>query len=194
METGEARDVCVDVLIVDDDSLVRKSLRSLLERQGYRCAEAGDGQEAVELARHYAPECMLLDLSMPGLDGFAVARRLRGDPRTRGVRIHCLTGVAEPGVREQALQAGCETFLAKPVDAARVLQVVGEPGRPPEAENTVSGLTSDDARDLLDWLQNHDCTNLDATVGPAGWTVRCQPPTGQRLGRDEQGRIGLHPE
>ena len=151
METGEARDVCVDVLIVDDDSLVRKSLRSLLERQGYRCAEAGDGQEAVELARHYAPECMLLDLSMPGLDGFAVARRLRGDPRTRGVRIHCLTGLAEPGVREQALEAGFQTFLPKPVDPGRVLQVVGKQGaEPAEKENTVRGLTSDAARDWKD--------------------------------------------
>jgi CheY-like chemotaxis protein len=190
MNDRDSAPVGVDVLIADDDSLVRQSLRSLLERQGYRCAEAGDGQEAVELARHHPPQCLLLDLSMPGLDGLAVARRLRGDPRTRGVRIHCLTGLAEPGVREQALQAGCETFLPKPVDAARVLQVIGEPGPP---ENTVSGLTSDDARDLLDWLQNHDCENLEASLGPAGWTVRCQPPPGQHLGRDKEGRIGLLP-
>ena len=191
MESGETHAVCVDVLIADDDSLVRKCLRSLLERQGYRCAEAGDGREAVELARHYSPECMLLDLSMPGLDGLAVARRLRGDPRTRGVRIHCLTGLAEPGVREQALEAGCETFLAKPVDPARLLRAVGEQGAAPE-ENTVSRLTSDDARDLLDWLQNHGCTGLDATLDATGWTVHCQPPPGQRLGRDEQGRVGLY--
>ncbi len=192
MESGETPGVCVDVLIADDDSLVRKSLRSLLERQGYRCAEAGDGREAVELARHYSPECVLLDLSMPGLDGLAVARRLRGDPRTRGVRIHCLTGLAEPGVREQAMEAGCQTFLPKPVDAARVLQAVGGQGEAP-AENAVSGLTSDDARDLLDWLQNHGCAGLDATLDATGWTVRCQPPAGQRLGRDEQGCVGLYP-
>jgi CheY-like chemotaxis protein len=192
MESGEARAVCVDVLIADDDQLVRQSLRVLLERQGYRCAEAGDGREAVELARHHSPQCVLLDLSMPGLDGLAVARRLRGDPRTRGVRIHCLTGLAGPGMREEALQAGCQTFLPKPVDAARLLQVVGEQGAAP-AENTVSGLTSDDARDLLDWLQNHGCSGLDATLDANGWTVRCQPPQGQRLGRDEQGRVGLHP-
>ena len=189
METRESPPAGVDVLIADDDLLVRKSLRSLLERQGYRCAEAGDGREAVELARHHPPQCVLLDLSMPGLDGLAVARRLRGDPRTRGVRIHCLTGVAGPDVREQALQAGCETFLPKPVDAARVLQVVGETGAAPE--NTVAGLTSDEARDLLDWLQNHGCTKLDASLDATGWAVRCQPPPGQRLGRDEQGRIGL---
>jgi CheY-like chemotaxis protein len=192
METGETRAVCVDVLIADDDLLVRKCLRSLLERQGYRCAEAGDGREAVELARHYSPECVLLDLSMPGLDGLAVARRLRGDPRTRGTRIHCLTGLADPGMREQALQAGCQTFLPKPVDAARVLQAVGEQGPAPE-ENLVSGLTADAARDLLDWLQNHGCAGLDAALDATGWTVRCQPPPGQRLGRDEQGRVGLYP-
>jgi CheY-like chemotaxis protein len=182
----------VDVLIADDDQLVRKSLRSLLEGQGYRCAEAGDGQEAVELARDHPPQCVLLDLSMPGLDGLAVARRLRGDPRTRGVRIHCLTGVAGEEVREQALRAGCETFLPKPVDAARVLQVVGEQCPAPQ-ENTVTGLMSDEARDLLDWLQNHGCTKLDATLDATGWAVRCEPTAGQRLGRDGQGRIGLFP-
>lgn len=192
MEHGETQGVSVDVLIADDDQLVRQSLRCLLERQGYRCAEAGDGREAVELARHYAPECVLLDLSMPGLDGLTVARRLRGDPRTRGMRIHCLTGLVDPGMREQALQAGCQTFLLKPVDAARVLQAVGDPGAASQ-ENSVGGMTADAARDLLDWLQNHDCTGLDATLDATGWTVRCQPPPGQRLGRDEQGRVGLYP-
>src|SRR5215469_10663710 len=145
MENGESQGV--DVLIADDDLLVRKSLRYLLEQQGYRCAEAGDGREAVELARHYAPECVLLDLSMPGLDGLSVARRLRGDPRTRGTRIHCLTGLVGPEVREQALQAGFQTFLVKPVDAASLLQAVGDPAAPPE--NSVGGLTADEARNLL---------------------------------------------
>jgi CheY-like chemotaxis protein len=192
METRGSPPAGVDVLIADDDLLIRKSLRSLLERQGYRCAEAGDGREAVELARHHPPQCVLLDLSMPGLDGLAVARRLRGDPRTRGVRIHCLTGVAGEEVRAQALDAGCETFLPKPVDAARVLEVVAEPVPAPPA-NTVAGLTSDEARNLLDWLQNHGCARLDASLDATGWAVCCQPPPGQRLGRDELGRIGLLP-
>jgi two-component system phosphate regulon response regulator PhoB len=182
----------VDVLIADDDLLIRKSLRSLLERQGYRCVEAGDGREAVEMARHQPPQCVLLDLAMPGLDGLAVARRLRGDPRTRGVRIHCLTGLAGEEVRAEALQAGCETFLPKPVDAARLLEVVGEPN-PALAENTVGGLSSDEARNLLDWLQNNGCAQLGASLSAAGWAVRCEPPPGLRLGRDEQGRVRLLP-
>jgi CheY-like chemotaxis protein len=92
----------VDILIVDDDASTRVGLRLYLERHGYRCVEAGDGREALALARTHLPRCVLLDLRLPGLDGFTVARRLRADPRTFSAHIYCLTGLRYNLIREQA--------------------------------------------------------------------------------------------
>jgi two-component system cell cycle response regulator DivK len=120
----------VDVLIADDDELTRAVLRTLLERQGYACAEAPDGTRALELARRLSPRCVLLDLVMPGLDGLAVARGLRADPATRATRVHCLSGYADAEHRRAALGAGCELFLAKPVSPQALLDAVRGPGAP----------------------------------------------------------------
>ena len=92
----------VDILIVDDDASTRLGLRLLLERQGYRCVEAGDGREALALARAHLPQCVLLDLCQPALDGFALVRRLRADLRTFSAHIYCLTGLRYNLIREQA--------------------------------------------------------------------------------------------
>src|SRR5437763_360197 len=113
----------VDVLIADDDPVLRSGVRQLLERQGYRCTEAEEGRQAVELARRQRPRCVLLDLAMPDLDGFSVARLLRSEPGTQDIHINCLTGLTDPGAREQAHLAGCEAFLTKPVDPAALLGV-----------------------------------------------------------------------
>ncbi len=111
----------VDILIADDDPVLRTGVRRLLEREGYRCTEAEEGRQTLELARRQRPQCVLLDLAMPDLDGFAVARQLRTDPRTHSVHINCLTGLADRVAREQAHLAGCEAFLTKPVDVAALL-------------------------------------------------------------------------
>jgi CheY-like chemotaxis protein len=111
----------VDIVIAEDHELTRRSLRLLLEREGYTCAEAGNGQEAVEMVHLRSPRCVLLDLAMPVVDGFTVARRLRADPRTCGVHIHCLTAYQDPDARQEARQAGCELFLTKPVDIETLL-------------------------------------------------------------------------
>src|SRR5262249_42386601 len=114
----------VDVLIAEDDAVTRMALRQLLEAEGYTCAEAEDGQEAVEIARQCHPRLARLDLMMPRLDGLAAARQLQADPRTRGVHIHCLTGRDDPAAHRQARQAGCEGFLTKPLDPTGVLDLV----------------------------------------------------------------------
>jgi CheY-like chemotaxis protein len=148
----------VDVLIVEDDEAARGALRRLLEGAGYACAEAGDGTEALEAARQRPPRLVLLDLLMPGMDGLAVARELRADPRTHDLPVYCLTGWDEPAVRRQAQRAGCEAFLTKPVDPVALLDavlVVLHPGGPraarPEgaAPGGGAGVTAADAADLI---------------------------------------------
>jgi CheY-like chemotaxis protein len=176
----------VDVLIAEDDTTTRQSLRRLLEAAGYNCAEAGTGREAIELAQQHPPQCVLLDLRMPELDGFSVARQLRADPRTQGAYIHCLTGWTDEAVREQAAQAGCNLFLTKPVDAAALLHVVHHDLRDP-AER-VRGLTKTEAEELLDWLEAHGAAGaLDYEEGQ-GFAVRCP---GFRVEKDASGRLQL---
>jgi CheY-like chemotaxis protein len=152
MGIAEAPGGAVDVLIADDDALLRASVRCLLELQGLTCAEAGDGWEAVEVAQSHSPRCVLLDLGMPGLDGFSVARQLRANPRTCGTHVHCLTGRADPLSRLQAEQAGCELFLTKPINPDVLLGAVrGETA--PQETACASGLTKVQAEELLDWLE-----------------------------------------
>jgi len=124
MRSPETQAGPVDILIAEDHDLTRRSLRLLLEREGYTCAEAGNGKEAVELARLRSPRCVLLDLAIRVVDGITVARRLRADPQTSGIHIHCLTGHQDPAIRHEARQAGCELFLPKPVDIEALLTVL----------------------------------------------------------------------
>jgi len=170
MRTAQPISAGIDVLIADDEAMVRGTVRFLLEREGYRCAEAADGQEALDLVRSRFPRCVLLDLAMPGLDGFTIARRLRSE-HTRPLHIHCLTGSTDPGSRRLASEAGCETFLTKPVDAATLLTVVGRDVKPLEAE-WVSGLTLVDAEGLLDWREANGYPPSELTLREDGFAVR----------------------
>jgi two-component system cell cycle sensor histidine kinase/response regulator CckA len=105
------------VLVVDDDELTRQLLRSLLEtEEGYRVLFAENGTQALELAAHTPPDVVLLDIVMPGIDGFEVCRRLRANPVLRHVPILLLTGLEDRNSRLRGLEAGADEFLNKPVD------------------------------------------------------------------------------
>jgi DNA-binding response OmpR family regulator len=114
----------MDVLIAEDDAITRLTLRQLLENEGYQCAEADNGRDAVDIARQRPPRLALLDVMMPGLDGFAAARLLRAAPETRGVPILFLTGRDDRSARAAARRAGKTTFLTKPFDYGELLDVV----------------------------------------------------------------------
>ena len=114
----------LDVLIAEDDAITRRTLRDLLENEGYSCAEADDGSEALEIARQSPPRLALLDVMMPGMDGFTAAQHLRADPRTRNVRIHFLTARDDADARRVARQAGGAGILTKPFDFDGLLDTV----------------------------------------------------------------------
>jgi two-component system cell cycle response regulator DivK len=124
MSLGETARPPLDVLIAEDDCDVRLAVRQLLEQEGYSCAEAQDGQAAVDIAREQPPRLVLLDLMMPVVDGFAAAQKLRSDPLTHGTRIHCLTALDFPAARQAAQEAGCDGFLAKPFAPDDLLKAV----------------------------------------------------------------------
>ena len=114
-----------EALIVDDDLPNQDLMRTVVEDLlGGRATISADGEAAVQLALEHPPAVILLDLMLPGLSGWEVARRLRQHPDTRNIPIIAVSALARPQERESAFHAGCETYVAKPYtpdDLARVV-------------------------------------------------------------------------
>jgi len=104
------------VLVVDDDRATRLLCAAILLRDGYDVLEAADGQEGLEVARQQAPDIVLLDISMPVLDGFGLAAALQADERTREVPLIFLTGEKDPLIKAKAFETGAHAVIAKPFD------------------------------------------------------------------------------
>jgi CheY-like chemotaxis protein len=102
------------VLVVDDFQDNREMFAEFLVISGFRVAEAASGPEALERAFALLPDVILMDLSLPGLDGWEVTRRLKGDARTRHVPVVALTGHVLADCSREAREAGCDAFLTKP--------------------------------------------------------------------------------
>lgn len=102
------------VLIVDDFIDNREMYGEYLEHLGYRVLEASDGQTAIDIARQERPAAIVMDLSLPVLDGWEATRVLKEDPATSSILILVLTGHAEPSSKKRALDAGCDEFMTKP--------------------------------------------------------------------------------
>jgi len=109
------------ILLVEDNEMNRDMLSRRLERKGYHVVIATDGEQGVALAESEVPDLILLDMSLPGLDGWEVARRLRKMTVTAAVPIIALTAHAMSGDREKALEAGCDDYDTKPVELIRLL-------------------------------------------------------------------------
>jgi CheY-like chemotaxis protein len=102
------------VLVVDDLADNREIYAAYLEFEGYRVAHAVDGHEALAKATALRPDAVVMDLSLPGIDGWEVTRRLRQEEATREVPIIALSGHTRPEYLQNATDAGCDAFLAKP--------------------------------------------------------------------------------
>ena len=103
------------VLIADDKATSRELVRTVLENSGYTVVEAGDGIEALRSARESKPDLIILDLPMPGMDGFGVVREIRLDRDLASTPVMALTASAMQGDRERALSAGFTSYIAKPI-------------------------------------------------------------------------------
>lgn len=112
------------ILVVDDFQDGREMCVEYLSFLGYRVAEARDGYEALERARALVPDVVLMDLSLPGIDGWDVTRRLKADPRTRHLAIIAVTAHALPGDAERARRAGCDAFVTKPCFLDELLEQI----------------------------------------------------------------------
>ncbi|HXH84186.1 MAG TPA: response regulator [Candidatus Tectomicrobia bacterium] len=112
------------ILLIEDNEMNRDMLSRRLARRGYDVAVAVDGEQGLALARAEPPALILMDMSLPGLDGWEATRRLRAMPETRAVPVIALTAHAMAGDREKAMAAGCDDFDTKPVDLARLLEKI----------------------------------------------------------------------
>jgi CheY-like chemotaxis protein len=119
------------ILVVDDYQDAREMYAEYLQYSGFRVAEARNGNEAVAQARSLKPDLILMDLSLPGMDGWEATRVLKADDETRRIPIVALTGHALAGASEGARKAGCDSFVTKPclpddlvVEVRRMLNAV----------------------------------------------------------------------
>jgi two-component system, cell cycle response regulator DivK len=110
------------ILVVDDYQDAREMYAEYLEFSGFRVAEAKNGAEALEKAFALSPDVILMDLSLPVMDGWEATRRLKADPRTSSIPVIALTAHAMSGDREKAVAAGCDDFDTKPVEFDRLLE------------------------------------------------------------------------
>ena len=121
------------VLIVEDNELNLKLLNDILEYHGYSILTTGRGETALEIARQYHPDLILMDIQLPDITGMEAARRLKADEQTRAIPIVAVTAFAMSGDRAMILASGCDDYVAKPFNVVEFLKLVERytnPGNP----------------------------------------------------------------
>jgi len=118
------------VLVVEDEPENRLLLGVILSSEGYEVVEAEDGPAALAAARNDPPALVLLDVMMPGMNGYAVLEALRADPLTRSIPVIMLTALAQRGDVEQAIRMGVAGYVTKPFEPAELLQAMDKALRP----------------------------------------------------------------
>src|ERR687885_1912238 len=109
------------ILLVEDNEMNRDMLSRRLERRGYEVVLAVDGRQGVELARTAQPAVVLMDMSLPVLDGWEATRQIKAAPETQHIPVIALTAHAMVGDREKAMAAGCDDYDTKPIELDRLL-------------------------------------------------------------------------
>ena len=113
------------ILLVEDNEMNRDMLTRRLERKGYEVVIAVDGQAGVDMASSASPDIILMDLSLPVMDGWEATRQIKADPATQGIPLIALTAHAMAGDEQKAREAGCDDYDTKPVDLKRLLGKIG---------------------------------------------------------------------
>jgi CheY-like chemotaxis protein len=112
------------ILIVEDNEMNRDMLSRRLIRRGYEVVMAIDGEQGINAAQSECPDLILMDMSLPVVDGWEATRRLKAEPQTRGIPVIGLTAHAMAGDREKVISAGCDDYDTKPVELPRLLQKI----------------------------------------------------------------------
>ena len=116
--------MCADILYIEDNPGNRMLVRRILEVEGYSVKEAVDGPSGLEVAAQEQPDLILLDINLPEIDGYDLAKRIRGMSHLHNVPILAVTANVMQGDRERALEAGCDGFIPKPIDVDKLPEQV----------------------------------------------------------------------
>ena len=114
----------ITVLLVEDNEMNRDMLLRRLQRRGFEVLTALNGEQAIQMTQQHQPALVLMDMSLPVLDGWEATRRLKADPATKHIPVIALTAHALPAERDRALEAGCAAFETKPIDFPKLLAVM----------------------------------------------------------------------
>jgi CheY-like chemotaxis protein len=114
------------VLIVDDNPQNLKLARIILAGEGYEVRTATDAEDALRVLEEFSPRLILMDIQLPGMDGLELTRRLKADERRRSIVVVALTAYAMKGDEERAMSAGCDGYIAKPIDTERLPRMVAD--------------------------------------------------------------------
>jgi len=112
------------ILIIEDNEQNLYLMRFLLEKNGFSVAEATDGEKGVKMAKETRPHIILLDIQLPEMDGYAVARELRSDTSLNGIPIIAVTSYAMVGDRERAIEAGADGYIEKPINPEKFVEQI----------------------------------------------------------------------
>jgi CheY-like chemotaxis protein len=114
------------ILIVEDNEMNRDMLSRRLERRGFAIVMAVDGQQGVDMARSEKPDLILMDMSLPVMDGWTATRTIKDDAEMAKIPVIALTAHAMAGDREKAMEAGCDDYDTKPIELPRLLEKIGK--------------------------------------------------------------------
>lgn len=112
------------ILLVEDNEMNLDMLKRRLSRKGYELLIAVDGAEGVELSRSHQPDIILMDMSLPVMDGWQATREIRNDPQTKHIPVIALTAHAMAGDREKCVAVGCDDYDTKPIEFPRLLEKI----------------------------------------------------------------------
>ena len=114
------------ILIVEDNPLNLELIVDILQVRGYEIFTATTGKESIELAKKAMPDLILMDMQLPVLDGYEATRRIRQDPQLKSIPIVALTSYAMRGDKERIFEAGCNGYIAKPIDTRKIIKQIRE--------------------------------------------------------------------
>lgn len=112
------------LLIVEDNYINLLMLRRRLEKHNFRIIEQADGNHLLSCLEKARPDLILMDMNLPGIQGWDLARKLKSEPQTRSLPVIAVTAFAMKGDREKVLQAGCDEYISKPIDFQRLLKMI----------------------------------------------------------------------
>lgn len=114
------------ILVIEDNETCMEVANAVLKIGGYAILKAGDAETGIELAKTEHPEVILMDISLPGMDGLEATRLLKADPDTARIPVIALTAHAMPGDREKTVEAGCDYCVTKPFDVQKFLELLAD--------------------------------------------------------------------